>query len=83
MFLSPSYFDVVKHPMDLSSMTVNLEEGRYKNRKDFEADFRLMIQNCQKYNPAGTYAYNESVALNSFFEKRKYATSYQGLLVDQ
>ena len=58
--------------MDLSSMAVSLEEGRYKNRNEFEADFRLMIKNCQTYNPSGTYAYNESIALNNFFEKREY-----------
>ena len=65
-----SYFQVIKKPVDLSSMNVKLEEGMYRNRNDFEADFRLMIENCYTYNPPGTFAHNEGVALEAFFEKR-------------
>lgn len=50
-------------------MGVKLEDGQYKSRQAFEDDFRLMIKNCQTYNPVGTYAHNESIALNGYFDK--------------
>lgn len=57
-------------------MSAKLEAGMYKDRSAFEADFRLMIENCQLYNSPGTYAYNESVILDGFFEKRKSAQGF-------
>ncbi|EJC98793.1 uncharacterized protein FOMMEDRAFT_161628 [Fomitiporia mediterranea MF3/22] len=66
---APDYFDVIKNPMDLQTMGHKLQNGMYKNRQDLESDFRLMIRNCRTYNPQGSYAYNESVALETFFDK--------------
>lgn len=60
-------------------MNVKLEEGLYKDRDAFEADFRLMIKNCQAYNSAGTYAFNESLAVDTFFEKREYKIYHRQL----
>lgn len=55
--------------MDLQTMGHKLQNGMYKDRQEFEADFRLMIQNCRTYNPPGSYPYTESVALEVFFDK--------------
>ncbi|TDL26427.1 TATA-binding protein associated factor Taf2 [Rickenella mellea] len=67
---APNYFEIIKNPIDLSTMGAKLSEGLYKDRKAFELDFRLMIDNCQTYNPIGTYAHNESIALETFFDKQ-------------
>lgn len=56
--------------MDLSSMHAKLENGLYSDRFTFEADFRLMINNAKTYNAPGSWAHNEAVALESFFDKR-------------
>lgn len=64
-----SYYEVIKNPMDLSTMGAKLEEGMYKNRFAFEADFRLMISNAKQYNPGGTFAHAEAISLETFFEK--------------
>ncbi|OBT55897.1 hypothetical protein VE04_05034 [Pseudogymnoascus sp. 24MN13] len=50
----PEYFKIVKSPMDLSTITDNLNSGHYTNSKDFEADIRLMFKNCYKFNPPST-----------------------------
>jgi len=55
--------------MDISAMNAKLEEGMYKERFAFEADFRLMIRNAKTYNMPGTFAYNETLALESVFDK--------------
>lgn len=68
--LFASYFDVIKDPMDLSTMGAKLEEGMYKDRFAFQADFRLMISNAKRYNTPGSFVHNEAIALEIFFEKR-------------
>lgn len=68
---SPSYYEVIKNPIDLSTMGAKLEEGMYKDRFAFEADFRLMIANAKQYNPAETYAHTETIRLEKYFEQRK------------
>ena len=64
-----SYYNVIKHPMDLSTIGAKLENGVYKNREGFLADFRLMIQNCKTYNHSESYAHGEAIALEAFFDK--------------
>ncbi|KAH7907029.1 hypothetical protein BJ138DRAFT_1137716 [Hygrophoropsis aurantiaca] len=66
---APNYYEVVKHPMDLSTLGAKLEEGMHKDRFAFEADFRLMIANAKQYNTPGSYAHNEAISLEVFFEK--------------
>lgn len=67
---APNYFDVIKDPMDLSTMGAKLEEGMYKDRFAFQADFRLMISNAKRYNTPGSFVHNEAIALEIFFEKQ-------------
>jgi transcription initiation factor TFIID subunit 2 len=55
--------------MDISAMSAKLEAGMYKERFGFEADFRLMIRNAKTYNMPGTFAYNDTLALESVFDK--------------
>lgn len=55
-------------------MSAKLEEGMYKDRFAFEADFALMISNAKQYNVGGSYAYNEALAIETLFEKREPST---------
>ena len=47
----PHYHKVIKKPMDLGTISSKLKGGQYENAKEFEADTRLMFQNCYKFNP--------------------------------
>lgn len=49
----PSYFAIVKRPMDLSTISRKLKEGSYSNASQFDNDVRLMLANCFKFNPTG------------------------------
>src|SRR6185369_10822089 len=69
--LCHSYFDVVKEPMDLSTIGAKLEEGMYKDRFAFRADFQLMVANAKLYNMPGSFVHNGAIALEVFFDKRK------------
>lgn len=51
-------------------MSYKLEEGKYPDRFTFQSDFRLMMTNAKEYNAPGSFAHNEAIALETFFEKR-------------
>ncbi|KAG9050026.1 Transcriptional activator spt7 [Tulasnella sp. UAMH 9824] len=48
--IAPDYYDVIKHPMDLGSMSKNIKSGKYKNKADFANDLNLIWDNCLTYN---------------------------------
>lgn len=50
----PNYFDIIKNPMDLSTIQNKLTNGEYETANDFEKDIRLMFTNCYTFNPEGT-----------------------------
>lgn len=49
---APDYHDVIKHPMDLSTILKELESGKYTDLSDVKASFSLMFSNCSLYNPS-------------------------------
>ncbi|KAJ3830293.1 hypothetical protein F5880DRAFT_1516515 [Lentinula raphanica] len=67
---APDYFTIIKHPMDLYTMGSKLEQGMYKDRFEFQADFRLMIDNAKQYNMPNSFVHNEAISLEIFFEKQ-------------
>ena len=48
------YYEVIKEPMDLSTMEQKLEEDRYPTPEDFIKDAKLIFDNCRKYNNEST-----------------------------
>ena len=46
----PLYFSVVDRPMDLSTIEKKLTAGEYQNVDAVLDDFKLMIENCVKFN---------------------------------
>lgn len=49
----PTYFSIVRTPMDLSTVQTKLDNGHYTTSKDFEKDINQIYTNCYKFNPAG------------------------------
>ncbi|TPX13529.1 uncharacterized protein E0L32_006000 [Thyridium curvatum] len=47
---APDYFKFIKKPMDLRTMQEKLQSGEYDSFKEFDADFKLIIKNCIKFN---------------------------------
>ncbi|KAI9844904.1 MAG: Transcriptional activator spt7 [Sclerophora amabilis] len=47
---APDYHNIIKHPMDLGSMTKKLKSISYKSKQDFVDDINLIWANCLKYN---------------------------------
>jgi hypothetical protein len=47
---APTYYDVIKSPMDLAKMKRKLTDGSYKTPADFVSDFRLICDNAIRFN---------------------------------
>lgn len=64
----PDYFDVIKTPMDISTMSKKLEKCEYQTPDEFIADFKQMIKNCFTYNAPETAVYKMGQAVEKQFE---------------
>ncbi|KAK0703270.1 Bromodomain from Gcn5 complexed with acetylated H4 peptide [Lasiosphaeria miniovina] len=60
------YYDVIKKPMDLSTMESKLEADQYATPEDFIRDARLIIENCRKYNKESTAYAKYATKLEKF-----------------
>ncbi|KIX96250.1 uncharacterized protein Z520_08028 [Fonsecaea multimorphosa CBS 102226] len=69
----PTYFQIIKKPMDLSTVKTKLQNNAYEKAKDFEEDVRLIFKNCFKFNPEGDLVNASGHQLEELFNK-KWAT---------
>lgn len=65
----PTYFQVIKKPMDLGTVRQKLDGGMYEKAKDFEEDVRMIFKNCYKFNPEGDYVYARGQELEKLFNQ--------------
>lgn len=64
----PTYHKIIKKPMDLQTMRKRMDSGHYENAKDFEADIRLIFNNCYKFNKPEDWVYQAGKRLESEFD---------------
>lgn len=53
----PDYYEVIKHPMDMSLMMRKIKAGTYTTLRAFSNDVYLMCNNCFTYNGPDTQYY--------------------------
>eukprot|EP00088_Acartia_fossae_P018616 TRINITY_DN2074_c1_g1_i15.p1 TRINITY_DN2074_c1_g1~~TRINITY_DN2074_c1_g1_i15.p1 ORF type:complete len:791 (-),score=230.34 TRINITY_DN2074_c1_g1_i15:368-2740(-) len=51
---APGYSQIIREPMDFSTMAENIGEGKYENLAQFKRDFELICNNCMVYNTPET-----------------------------
>ncbi|KAF3911418.1 hypothetical protein ABW20_dc0103533 [Dactylellina cionopaga] len=66
----PDYFKIIKKPMDMSEVQRKLNHNEYNNANEFEADMRLMLNNCYKFNPPDSPVYKCGKALEAVFDEK-------------
>ncbi|KAG2174404.1 hypothetical protein INT43_004427 [Umbelopsis isabellina] len=66
----PDYPTIIKHPMDLSTIEKKLNDGDYATPEEFEADIRLMFNNCYTYNPPALPVHNMGKQLEKIFDEK-------------
>ncbi|XP_015238721.1 PREDICTED: bromodomain-containing protein 4-like isoform X3 [Cyprinodon variegatus] len=64
------YHDIIKHPMDLSTIKKKLDNRQYRDAQEVAADVRLMFSNCYKYNPPDHDVVSMARKLQDVFEMR-------------
>jgi len=52
--LVPDYLEMIKKPMDFTTMREKLENSEYETVDDLEIDFNQMMDNCMEYNKKTT-----------------------------
>ncbi|XP_015817816.3 bromodomain testis-specific protein isoform X1 [Nothobranchius furzeri] len=62
------YHDIIKQPMDLSTIRIKMDQRVYANAKEFASDIRLMFSNCYKYNPPSHEVVYMAIQLQDVFE---------------
>ncbi|KAF7249513.1 Kinesin-like protein KIF20A [Varanus komodoensis] len=60
---APGYKDVVKRPVDLSSIKRSLSKGRIQNMVQFQRDLMLMFQNAIMYNSSNHHIHRIAVEM--------------------
>ncbi|KAJ3301783.1 hypothetical protein HDV03_000322 [Kappamyces sp. JEL0829] len=65
----PTYFEVIKRPMDLGTVKKKLDAGEYDGDEDFAADVRLVFSNAMQFNPPSSIVYVDAQNLAALFER--------------
>ncbi|XP_039251065.2 histone acetyltransferase KAT2A-like [Styela clava] len=63
----PTYYDVIKSPMDLRTVNERLKSKYYTNRKLFIADMQKIFNNCREYNNPDTEYYRCANTMEKYF----------------
>ncbi|KAF2273310.1 Bromodomain-containing protein [Westerdykella ornata] len=64
----PTYFQVIKKPMDFGTIEKNLKSGQYQTAKDFYNDAQLVFKNCYTFNPEGDEVNKMGKQLHQLFD---------------
>eukprot|EP01138_Halocafeteria_seosinensis_P002176 gb/GECG01002226.1/.p1 GENE.gb/GECG01002226.1/~~gb/GECG01002226.1/.p1 ORF type:complete len:433 (+),score=58.20 gb/GECG01002226.1/:1-1299(+) len=66
----PDYYDVIKNPIDLSSIEKKVKRSGYSSISELKDDLRLMTDNCRTYNKPDTDFVTCANEVDAFVEKR-------------
>merc|ERR1712235_183524 len=64
------YYEVIKKPMDLSTVQKNMDNDIYKTKDEFADDVRLIFSNCLTYNPPEHEVVGMANRLKKVFEAK-------------
>ena len=65
----PNYFDVIKTPMDLTTIKTKMANGIYTNSGEFEAEIRLIFKNCYQYWTEEDPIWHTCKEFETYFDK--------------
>ncbi|KAI8823758.1 Bromodomain-containing protein [Fimicolochytrium jonesii] len=76
----PTYYDIVKQPMDLSTIELKWRTAQYPTPQEFVNDVKLMFANCYLYNGRASVTGQSGERLEGAFERLIEKMPLQGLL---
>jgi bromodomain-containing factor 1 len=65
----PNYFSIIKKPMDLGTIAKKMANGEYQSSKHFEADVKLVVSNCVKFNGTDALVSLAATSLEAAFKE--------------
>ena len=65
----PDYLDIIKQPMDLSTVSHKLNTQKYSTLKDFLSDTNLIFTNAMEYNLESSEIYQNALETQNEFKK--------------
>lgn len=68
--LVPQYFEIIKYPMDLTTIKTNLENNVYPTIDDWAKDVELIWSNALKYNGEDTVIAKMAIEMRQWFRRR-------------
>uniref|UniRef100_A0A2M4A8V7 Putative chromatin remodeling complex rsc subunit rsc1/polybromo n=1 Tax=Anopheles triannulatus TaxID=58253 RepID=A0A2M4A8V7_9DIPT len=66
----PDYYQVIQHPIDMTTIENNIKSDRYSTIDDIVGDYRLMFSNCRKYNEEGSMIYEDANILETALNEK-------------
>eukprot|EP00833_Pecoramyces_ruminatium_P001640 jgi/Orpsp1_1/1175672/evm.model.c7180000054772.1 len=81
----PDYFNVIKHPMDFSTILKKLKKGEYPSMVEFVDDVDLVFKNCMTYNPPNNPVHIMGKEMKNFFieQLKKYPDHFSEILLNK
>ncbi|XP_073486322.1 histone acetyltransferase KAT2B isoform X1 [Aquarana catesbeiana] len=64
---APGYYEVIRFPMDLKTMSERVKNKYYVTKKLFMADLQRIFTNCREYNPPESEYFKCANILEKFF----------------
>ncbi|KAL8491503.1 hypothetical protein ACS0TY_023209 [Phlomoides rotata] len=65
----PDYLDIIKQPMDFSTVRKKLDDGLYKNLEELEADVCLICSNAMEYNGSDTVYFRQARSIQELAKR--------------
>lgn len=66
----PNYHEIIKEPMDFSTIQGKLANNQYENGEEFARDVKLIFKNCYLFNPEGNDVHAMGKKLEQIFDKK-------------
>jgi len=81
----PDYFNVIKHPMDFSTILKKLKKGEYPSMNEYVDDVDLVFKNCMTYNPPNNPVHKMGQEMKTFFieQLKKYPEHFTNILLNK
>ena len=64
----PNYPEIIKVPMDLSTLETKLKKKQYKTVKKFRSDFNLIVNNCYLFNGCDHHESKQAAKMQEYFD---------------
>ncbi|CAA9989784.1 bromodomain containing protein, putative [Plasmodium knowlesi strain H] len=65
----PDYLNIIKEPMDFTTMKQKIQNYKYRDFQEFEKDAFLIINNCYTYNDKSTIYHRMAENLETYYKK--------------